>query len=66
MPELRECVYSGKQTNNIPVNMRFHRWFQEGGGEGDAIDVGAILETESGHIIKVWDIQNIQFTDHLE
>lgn len=66
MDELRKCVYAGKMNNNVPTDMLFHRWIEEGNvGANDGLDTGAILESESGHIIRVWDIECIQFTDHL-
>ena len=61
---LRKCSYSGRGKYHTNFDkFYFHRWFQEGGQleqNGD-IDVGAILETEEGNIIKVWDIEKIKF-----
>lgn len=55
---LRKCEYKeGKYY--------FHTWFQEGGQLNDngTIDIGCVLENCcNGKIIKVYDIQNIQFT----
>ena len=64
MEELRKCTYNGK-------NYYFHQWFQEGGFQPNhyasgvfqegSIDIGAILEDESGQIEKVFDVGKIKF-----
>jgi hypothetical protein len=64
MKDLRKCEYKGE-------NHSFHCWFQEGGFQPNhyasgvfqegTIDIGAVIEDDSGQIKKVFDIANIKF-----
>lgn len=60
MKNLRPCTYKGE-------NHYFHMWFHEGsfdvsgGFQEGGIDVGAVLEKETGEVVKVLDITEIKF-----